>query len=384
MNSYLPYGYHHAQGGGWSINCSQDGDEGAVIKLMRRTLGRILGFDLVHAWRNRDAMRLANVVWTHTEREHLAAALLLSFSRHPPPKLLAQCVWLFDNWERLSRPKRALYRHLLKQADIITTQSPEDFSLARTIFPTHRAACVLSGGTVEWMKPPRTEAVHQPVRLAALGNDMHRDWGTLIRAFGGRSEYELLIASRKVAKWQLRNQSNVQLANAATEADVRQLYQWADMVIVPLRHNRHASGITVMFEGILSGLPVVVTDTGGLRAYFSDEEVAYVPSDAPEAMRTMADSLSADRFRRLTMVTNAQRRMLTAELTKQGYACRHRKLTEELLQELDPSPPITGDATASAPLQPPRLVKVFVLLGHGFGANRWRERYESGMIPGLN
>jgi Glycosyl transferases group 1 len=339
---------------------------------------------VVHAWRNRDAMRSANVVWTHTEREHLAAALLLSFSRHPPPKLLAQCVWLFDNWERLSTPKRALYRHLLKSADIITTQSPEDFSLARAIFPTQPSACVLSGGTVEWMKPPREDPVHRPVRLAALGNDMHRDWNTLINAFGGRSEYELLIASRKVAKWKLRNQPNVRLVNAATEADVRQLYQWADFVMVPLKHNRHASGITVMFEGILSGLPVVATDTGGLRAYFSSDEVAYVPLNAPKPMRVMVDSLSADRSRRLTMVANAQRRMLIGELTKQGYAKRHRKLTEELLQRISPSQPMAGGAITSAPPQPPDRVKVFVLLGHGFGANRWRERYECGMIPGLN
>ena len=235
-----------------------------------------------------------------------------------------------------------------------------------------------------WIKPPREDPVHQPVRLAALGNDMHRDWDTLIRAFGGRSEYELLIASRKVAKRQLRSQPNVKLVNAATEADVRQLYQWADMVIVPLMHNRHASGITVIFEGILCGLPVVATDTGGLRAYFSHDEVAYVPMKAPGAMRAMVDSLSADRSRRLTMVANAQRRMLTGELTKQGYAKRHRKLTEELLQKPDSSPPMAGDARVSAPLQPPDRVKVFVLLGHGFGANRWRERYECGMIPGLN
>jgi glycosyltransferase involved in cell wall biosynthesis len=384
MNSYLPYGYHHAQGNGWSVICSQDGDEGAIVKLIRRAIGRILGFDVIHAWRNRDAMRSANVVWTHTEREHLAAALLLSFSRRPPPKLLAQCVWLFDNWERLSTPKRALYRHLLIHADIITTQSPEDFSLARKIFPTHAAACILSGGAVEWMKPPREDPVHRPLRLAALGNDMHRDWGTLLRAFGGRSKYELLIASRKVAKRQLRNQPNLKLVDAATEADVRQLYQWADMVIVPLMHNRHASGITVMFEGILSGLPVVATDTGGLRAYFSPDEVAYVPLNAPDAMRAMVDSLSADCSRRLTMVANAQRRMLTGELTKQGYAKRHRELTEKLLQKPATPRPMSDAATASAPLQPPHRVKVFVLLGHGFGANRWPERYECGMIPGLN
>jgi glycosyltransferase involved in cell wall biosynthesis len=234
------------------------------------------------------------------------------------------------------------------------------------------------------MSRPREEPIHYPVRLAALGNDMHRDWSTLLRAFAGRSEYELAIASRQLTQWRLRNAPNVRLVKAQTEADVRQLYQWADIVVVPLKHNRHASGITVIFEGIISGVPVVATDTGGLRAYFSDDEIAYVPLNAPDAMRGMVGSLCADRARSLAMVAKAQRRMLTAELTKQGYAKRHRKLTEDLLQQPD-QPLATGhDQEDSAVRESSRQVKIFVLLGHGFGANRWRERYECGLIPGLN
>lgn len=384
MNTYLPYGYHYAQGHGWSIVCSEDKQESAVAELIRRILGHVLGFDLLHAWRNRGALRSADVVWTHTEREHLAASLILSLSRPPAPQLLAQCVWLFDSWGNLSTAKRALYRYLLRYADIITTQSPEDLKVARTLFPTHPTACVLSGGAVEWMGQPREESIHHPVRLAALGNDMHRDWSTLLHAFGGRSEYELAIASRQLTQRRLHNAPNVRLAAAQTEADVRQLYQWADIVIVPLKHNRHASGITVIFEGTISGVPVVATDTGGLRAYFSEDEIAYVPLNSPDAMRGMVDSLCADRARSLAMVAKAQRRMLTGELTKQGYAKRHRKLTEDLLQRRDPSLAVARDREISAVGESTRQVKIFVLLGHGFGANRWRERYECGLIPGLN
>ena len=384
MNTYLPYGYHYAQGQGWSIACSEDGYEGPITELMRRILGRCLGFDLLHAWRNRSALRSADVVWTHTEREHLAAALILSLSRAPAPRLLAQCVWLFDSWSNLSTAKRFLYRYLLRYADIITTQSPEDLKVARTLFPTHPTACILSGGAVEWMSQPREESIHHPVRIAALGNDMHRDWSTLLRAFGGRSEYELAIASRQLTQRRLRNAPNVRLVKAQTEADVRQLYQWADMVVVPLKHNRHASGITVIFEGTISGVPVVATDTGGLRAYFAEDEIAYVPLNAPDAMRDMVDSLCTDRARSLAMVARAQRHMLTGELTKQGYAKRHRKLTEDLLQRRDPSLAVARDRELSGTGESIHQVKIFVFLGHGFGANRWRERYESGLIPGLN
>ena len=384
MNTYLPYGYHYAQGSGWSIVGSEDQQEGKVIELFRRTLGRILGFDLVHAWRNRGALRSADVIWTHTEREHLAAALILAFGRQPAPKLLAQCVWLFDKWHRLSAPKRALYRHLLKHADVITTQSPEDLNVARTLFPNLLTECVLSGGAVQWMRAPRECSIHHPVRLAALGNDMHRDWDTLMRAFGGLGKYELAIAARRPLKRQVSNTPNVKLIDARTEADVRRLYEWADIVVVPLKYNRHVSGITVIFEGTISGVPVVATDTGGLRAYFSNEDIAYVPLYAPDEMRGTVDLLCSDHIRRQRMVASAQRRMLTGELTKQGYAKRHRKLTEDLLLGFDSSRPVARDYEVPPEPLAPRQVKIFVFLGHGFGASRWRERYECGLIPGLN
>jgi Glycosyl transferases group 1 len=381
MNTYFPYGYHNAQGDGWTIACSQDAEEGRLLELLRRALTRTLGFDLIHTWRNRAGLRSADVIWTHTEREHLAVALFILLRRKPGPKLIAQCIWLFDNWSRLSAPKRALYRRLLGIADIVTTQSPEDLRLARTVIPGHPTACVLSGGTIEWMIPPHDEPLHQPLRLASLGNDMHRDWGTLLCAFGGRNEYEVAIASKKLSPRRIRHMHNFRLVAVQTAADVRRLYEWADMVVVPLKPNHHVSGITVVFESIISGVPVIVTDTGGLRVYFSDTEVGYVPLNAPEEMRLMAETLIADRDRRLSMVKFAQERMRIAELTKQGYAARHRRLTESLLAGI---PNGSGSPASSTSDAPPRNVKVFVLLGHGFGANHWRKLYDRGLIPGLN
>jgi len=98
LNEKLPYGYYHAAGDGWDVEYSQDRNEGPATRLLRRTLGRVLGFDLIHAWRNRNQLQSADVVWTHTEREHLAVLLLSRLQRvKRPPKLIAQCVWLFES-----------------------------------------------------------------------------------------------------------------------------------------------------------------------------------------------------------------------------------------------------------------------------------------------
>jgi hypothetical protein len=191
-----------AAGDGWSLEYSQDHDEGHVVRWGRVALRKLLGFDLIHVWRNRSSIFEADVVWTHTELENLGVlGLFRLLGRRRRPKLVANCVWLFDRWSRLSWAKRFLYR----------------------------------------------------------------------------------------------------------------------------------KRITVVFESVVSGVPSICSDTGGLRAYFSESEVAYVPHSAPVAMRAAADQLAADDDWRFNMVASAQRRLLSAELTAHGFAMRNRRLSEELL-----------------------------------------------------
>ena len=169
---------------------------GRLTALCRRALCLALGFDMIHAWRNRKGLMTADIVWTHTEREHLAALLLFRFfaaGKRPP--IIAQCVWMFDKWPRFSWARRRLYLWLLRQADIVTTLSPENLNVARQVLPGSRTELVMFGITSDSLKPARPSVCHRPVRVAALGNDMHRDWKTLIQAFarnpGFRAENRL-------------------------------------------------------------------------------------------------------------------------------------------------------------------------------------------------
>ncbi|WP_443798338.1 glycosyltransferase, partial [Burkholderia gladioli] len=62
----------------------------------------------------------------------------------------------------------------------------------------------------------------------------------------------------------------------------------ADVIVVPLRPNHHASGITVMLEAAAVGKPMIVSDVGGLRDYFPNDCAAYVPAFDASAMRGAA------------------------------------------------------------------------------------------------
>ena len=331
INERLPYGYYHAADSSFRIDYSEDHAEMWPSKVVRLGLRRLLGFDLVHAWRNRTMILGADAVWTHTEFEHLAVlALLRSFRFDPRPKVIAQSIWLFDRWRGLSTTKRWLYRTLLKHADVLTVQSPANLMVLRRLLPRIRSELVLYGTDISDLRPATLRNAHNPTRIVALGNDMHRDWNTLIAAVDGWPGCEVRIGSTRLG-WQRLAGKQVSVVPVRSAREAKDLYAWGEIAVVPLERNLHASGITVISEAIVSGLPVVCTRTGGLSAYFSDQEVRYVPPEDPEAMRCALKELAANDELRFVIAEKAQKRILAADLSSRARALRLRKLTEELL-----------------------------------------------------
>ena len=333
INEPLPYGYHRAAQGGIEIEYSQDVDEYRLTGLLRRALCRTLGFDIVHIWRTREQLRTSDVIWTHTEREHLAALLLLrSLPVQKRPRIIAQSIWLFDNWSRLSWVRRSFYRWLLRQADVLTTLSPENLQVVRQLLPESRSDLVLFGIRYQPVPFPVRLTCHRPVHIASLGSDMHRDWETLLEAFGNLGDFDVKVASAKVKSRYAKSMHNVSVQPAKTREQVERLYEWADIVAVPLKPNLHGSGISVILEAVICRRPVIATDTGGLCAYFSGEEIYYVPVRDPVSMRQAALALAEDNDRRMGLVCAAERRIIESGLTSEMYALRHLKLSLDLLR----------------------------------------------------
>lgn len=334
LNERLPYGYYHAANGKCIVEYSEDVDENRLSRFARRGLRRVFGCDLVHAWRNRKGLFEADAVWTHTELEHLAVLALWQCRRRQlRPRLIAQSVWLFDRWPGLSGPRRWLYRHLISQADVITTLSPENLRTAHELFPQVRSEFIRFGVDSDTVVPPAQRAIHSPVRIVALGNDAYRDWETLIAAAQQWPECSVRIASRQLDGQVSNRVPNVQVIAPASAREVNELYSWGDIAVIPLKPNLHASGLTVIFESVLRGLPVVCTDTGGLRAYFSKDETRYVPAGEPVALRRALQELAEDAQMRFTMVERAQARILGADFSSRAFAKRHYEISRELLDE---------------------------------------------------
>lgn len=331
LNERLPYGYFWAEEHGCAVEYSQDASESRLGWVVRLGIRGLLGFDFVHAWRNRRGIRAAEIVWTHTESQHLAVLLLLCGRKAPHrPKLIAQSVWLFDIWSRLSAPRRWLFARLMAGADVLTVLSPENLSRCRALFPHQRSRMMPYGIAADRAVHRPSRDGRHPFRVLSLGSDRHRDWATLVAAIAGWPECELRIATPRLPAALMRA-DNVALAQPKTQDELVALYNWADLVVLTLKPNLHASGITVLEEATVFGLPVVCTDTGGLSAYFTEPQVRYVPPGQPEALREVIAALARDDAERARMVDRARRRMIDAGLTSRQFAQRHAELSRELV-----------------------------------------------------
>ncbi|CAE6691771.1 hypothetical protein R69619_00277 [Paraburkholderia nemoris] len=355
------YGYHHAESAAFKLTYSQDARESKPVRLLRRALKAALGFDFIHTWRNRDEMLRSDVIWTHTEQEWLSAALMLLLSGRKAgadasPLLLAQSVWLLDKWPSYGILRSWLYRKLMKRADQLTTLATENAELCQRYFNRDAKPLLYGLNTQDFpVKTPTEWTPHTPIRIAAIGNDRDRDWETLVKAFGNDARYTVKLATRRRIPASLRA-PNVEIALFSGIKKQHELYDWADVIVVPLRPNSHASGITVMLEAAAVGKPMVVTNVGALQDYFPAGEAAYIPPFNPQALREAVDQLAASPADALHQAQAAATGLLSRDLTTQNYAMQHVRITQEMLRARAASRGrvVAGAADADAVAKAPR------------------------------
>jgi glycosyltransferase involved in cell wall biosynthesis len=113
-------------------------------------------------------------------------------------------------------------------------------------------------------------------------------------------------------------------------AGIRAWLAWADILVVPLKPNLHASGLTTVLEAVALGVPVVASRSGGLEWYFDHDCITYVESEDPDELRrailSLTPEVAADRARR------AIERLKESDFSTEGYARRHVELSLSLLQ----------------------------------------------------
>lgn len=280
-----PYGYDRAEQY-FDLAWSRTSKDDRLRQNLRRWSTRWLGCDVLHAWQNRALIRGADVVWTHTEREHLAVAwlqLLTPRKRRVP--VIAKSVWLWDRWPEYGPVLRWLNGRLLRTHAVELVHSPVNYDDSVTAVPGRRvelipfgsAAAVVVGDAVPTPEP--REAGQRPLVLA-VGNDADRDWELLATVAGLVPEADFRIASPSRAARAVTWPENAILQASKSAEELRQLYHAAEVIVLPLRPNRHISGATVCIEALAAGRRIVANAAGGIEYLLGDEGRTVAPGDA--------------------------------------------------------------------------------------------------------
>ena len=332
INGEDPYGYRQAEQMGCVVEQSEDQSENLIRRLLRLGLRACLGFDFLHAWRNRRGILTAEVVWTHTESQALAVLALMRFSRTvPKPKLIAQTIWMADDWKAHSAIRRRAYSFLLQSADVLTVHSSLALQELRRLFPDRRSELVLYGVRSDQSLERGERPMHQPTRVLTLGNDRHRDWTTFVQAFGSEISVEAKIVTRANLTRLIASHANISLERPSTNPELISCFEWADVVVLCLSENLHASGITVVQEAVLFGLPVICSDAGGLQSYFTAEEITYVEPHSAEALRQAVKQASANQRLSRSKALRALARMKQGNVNSWSFVERHVEISKSLL-----------------------------------------------------
>ena len=257
--------------------------EGRVSGPLRRKLSSLFGFDLLHAWQNRRLLFSADIVWTHTEREHLAVAFLQRMrprSRRVP--VVAQSVWLWDKWSGYGKFRRRFVAWLLHTHSIELVHSRINLDFSRETVPGRRVEQVPFGTST----PDRSAEVddgRSRKLVVAVGNDADRDWASLAGAARALPSVDFRLATRSRSAASIDWPGNVVIAPAANIAELDRLYAQSAVIVVSTRPNRHASGATSLIEALATGRPTVATRAGGLEDYASTD-ARLVPPGSCDAL----------------------------------------------------------------------------------------------------
>lgn len=174
--------------------------------------------------------------------------------------------------------------------------------------------------------------------VLAVGNDKRRDYELLLRVAANMKEKVIIVTRQKINS---DIPSNVEILKGGwhveglTDEKLRDLYQNARLVVIPLIESPQPSGQSVCLQAMACGKPVVLTKTTGLWSHEmmrGDENVLFVPPGNEKAMLTAIQQLLRNSKERKKVGTSA-RETACAEGNIINFTARLEALCYRVLQQ---------------------------------------------------
>jgi glycosyltransferase involved in cell wall biosynthesis len=160
--------------------------------------------------------------------------------------------------------------------------------------------------------------------VLAVGRDLARDYRTLAEA-ARRWRRPTIVVTEPRNLVDVSFPAHVTVRRGLTHLELRELYEGARCVVLPLRHEGHpygteGSGLTALVETMASGRPVVATDRPIMRDYVEpDATGVLVPPEDPVALSDAVVGLLEDDDRSAQLGEAARRRAEQRHTTR-GFA----------------------------------------------------------------
>lgn len=182
--------------------------------------------------------------------------------------------------ERVKNPSfsslgRRVSFELVRRADSVLTLSDSvhhEFKHVFQVDPRKIRSIYFGVDTDFWVPSEQTRPGHRSFVLA-IGNDLNRDYSTLIRAIPDEIALKI-ITQQKLGNEELWQKPNIEILNQwLSNREVRALYQQATFVVIPVKKvSSESTGLSTILQAMACGTPVLTADGRTIRELFEDSE----------------------------------------------------------------------------------------------------------------
>lgn len=206
----------------------------------------------------------------------------------------------------------AFISKLLSHADyVLTLSNYAQKPLVDTfkVYPAKLRTFYFGADPDYWRPNPNGEK--KPFILS-VGNDMNRDYNSLVDAIPENAELIIVTARRVNTK----GKPNIKIISGIPDSELRNLYQKCMVTVIPsMKVEYESPGLSCALQAMACKSPVLISDSPCLREYFAESE--HIHYYEPENCLSLKDKL-------LQVMNNYEKSLIIAE---QAYMLVNEKFT---------------------------------------------------------
>ena len=275
--------------------------QGSWYKPIRDLENRIK-IDIIEAYRTAKKFSHFSLYLSSSEKSAIPLSFFMSAFREDAPHILI-------GHHLSSIPKTRLYRYWNFRehiSHVICVSQPQaEFAVNSMDFPDTKVDFLYDKVDHRFFRPDNNQDGDY---ILAIGQEQ-RDYKTLVNAIEGTGIKLVIVASSPWSQFNLEimERPNVSLVSNIPYTELRDLYNGAGMLLVPLFENNYGAGLNTMLEAMAMAKPLIITKTIGIENYVQHGETGICSSPGnSDELRDNISKLWGDQKERKRLGSNAR------------------------------------------------------------------------------